>query len=181
MRILIKFCAGAEELRVLLPRGLEVLGAVVLNKGGGKLSSGGRIALELREKLEVPNRDNGCIVAASVSSSSFKLGYSRYQAGNASSLREIDVQEFENGVWDDAIFLRCKMQFKMPLYLPQSATASGIESQVVSLVICSTARFRILGILSTSGSLMIQNRSCILDAKIQRRNLSETKERVSLN
>lgn len=126
--------AEAEELRVLLPRGLEVLGAVVLNKGGGKLSSGGRIALELREKLEVPNRDNGCIVAASVSSSSFKLGYSRYQAGNASSLREIDVQEFENGVWDDAIFLRCKMQFKMPLYLPQSATASEYEEQAAEAI-----------------------------------------------
>lgn len=78
MWILIKFCVGVEELCVLLFWGLEVLGVVVFNKGGGKLLSGGWIVLELWEKFEVLNRDNGCIVVVLVLSFSFKLGYSWY-------------------------------------------------------------------------------------------------------
>lgn len=119
----------AEELRVLLPRGLEVLGAVVLGEGEGGALRAGRIAVKLREKLQVSSSERGFIVAApSVTSSSFKLDYSWYEAGNESSLRALDVEEFEGAPWDETTFLRCQLQLSMPLYLPQTASASGIYS-----------------------------------------------------
>ena len=124
---------------MLLPRGLEVLGAVVLGTVEGGALSAGRFAVKLREKLQFSGSEKGCIVAApSATSSSFKLEYSWYEVGNASSLRALDVQEFEGSPWDETTFLRCQLQLSMPLYLQQTATASGMYSQLVLLLINST-------------------------------------------
>lgn len=125
---------GAEELRLLLPRGLEVLGAVDLGQVEGGSLRAGSIALKLRKELQLPV--NGCIVAApSSGSSSFKLEYSWYEAGNQSSLQALNVQEFEGSPWEETTFFRCQLHLSLPLYLSQTATASGIYSQFVSLLI----------------------------------------------
>jgi len=112
----------AEELRILLPRGLEVLGAVDFEAGALRA---GLIALKLRKELQLPV--NGCIVASTSSCS--KLEYSWYEAGNQSSLQALDVQEFGGSPWDDTTFLRCQLHLSLPLYLPQTATASGTYTQ----------------------------------------------------
>jgi hypothetical protein len=126
--------AEAEEMRVLLPRGLEVLGAVALDEVEGGALRAGRVAVELREKLQLSSSENGCIVATpSVSSSNSKLEYRWFKAGNE-SLRALDVEEVEGSPWDETTFLRCQLHLSMPLYLPQTAAASGISSQVFFLL-----------------------------------------------
>lgn len=129
-----------EELRVLLPRGLEVLGAIDLSKGEEGLLRAGGIALKLLKELHQQLPDDGCIVAArSSASSSFKLEYSWYEAG---FLESFDVQEFEGSPWDETTFFRCELRLSLPLYLQQTATASGRHflSQFVSLLVKSDCK-----------------------------------------
>jgi hypothetical protein len=116
--------AEAEELRVLLPRGLEVLGAVDFERGPLRA---GRIALQLRKELHFPS--NGCIVAAAGVDS--KLQYSWF---DQSSLQALDVQEFDDKLWEKATFLRCQLPLRLPLYLSRTATASEYEERAAGAI-----------------------------------------------
>ncbi|KAG0504363.1 hypothetical protein KC19_11G077200 [Ceratodon purpureus] len=127
--------AEAEELRVLLPRGLKVLGAVDFGEGEGGALRAGRVAVKLREELQVAGGGKGCIVAAPLGTSSgSKLEYRWYDAGNELSLVALDVEEIEGSPWDETTFLRCQLQLSMPLYLQQTATASEYQEQAVGVI-----------------------------------------------
>ena len=103
---------------MLLPGGLEVLGAVAVGEGEGDAL---RLAVKLREELHPGSQ--GCIVAVTSSTSSAAL---EYKWCDGSTTVALDVDEVEgSSVWDESTFLRCQLQLKVPLYLPQTAAASG--------------------------------------------------------
>lgn len=144
---------------MLLPRGLEVLGAVDFEQGPLRA---GRIALQLRKELQLPS--DGCIVAAAGVDS--KLQYSWFDQW---SLQALEVQEFDDKLWEKTTFLRCQLPLRLPLYLYPTATASGtsnpktqgfeLDSQLFGEKVYCKIQFVV--VLVSSATLVMNNISII--------------------
>ena len=119
----------AEELRVLLPRGLDVLGVLLIieEKQPKNITQAGDIALKLRGRLwPGTNTHRGAIAAvAQLGGKNEIVQYSWYDGSSSSNLQALGVEIFDDGAWNDITLLRCQMQLSMPLYFVSSVEAPG--------------------------------------------------------
>jgi hypothetical protein len=124
----------AEDLRILLPRGLEIVGAVVSSSGDTAATKNGAtragdFAFGLRQELGLAansGSDGITVIAAlaveSLSTNESVMCYSWYDGSRLQLLEEEIVQEWP---WRDTCLLRCQLQLSMPLYLPSIVTLAG--------------------------------------------------------
>lgn len=113
----------------MVPRGLEVLGAVVVSEqdaAEGATTRAGDFAFKLRHKLR-PGTDNcsGIIAAVATPRTIDNVQYSWYKPGDDINMQSLEVEIIKEGLWKDTTLLRCQMQLSLPLYTSSSATASG--------------------------------------------------------
>ncbi|CAK9872819.1 unnamed protein product [Sphagnum jensenii] len=133
----------AEDLRILLPRGLEIVGAVVSSSGDtaatkNDATRAGDFAFGLQQELGLAansGSDGITVIAAlaveSLSTNESVMCYSQYDGSRLQLLEEEIVQEWP---WRDTCLLRCQLQLSMPLYLPSIVTLAEYEEQVIGSV-----------------------------------------------
>jgi hypothetical protein len=133
----------AEDLRILLPRGLEIVGAVVSSSSDtaatkNDATRAGDFAFGLRQELGLAansGSDGITVIAAlaveSLSTNESVMCYSWYDGSRLQLLEEEIVQEWP---WRDTCLLRCQLQLSMPLYLPSIVTLAEYEEQVIGSV-----------------------------------------------
>ncbi len=118
----------------MLPRGLEIVGAVVSSSGHtaatkNDATRAGDFAFGLRQELGLAansGSDGITVIAAlaveSLSTNESVMCYSWYDGSRLQLLEEEIVQEWP---WRDTCLLRCQLQLSMPLYLPSIVTLAG--------------------------------------------------------
>lgn len=112
------FHKESEDLRTLLPKGFELIGAVASGE-----DSDARAAVDaarsLRKLLYREGRD--CqLIGAVCGSDSGDLRFFVSESGNATSLEAvpsvIEERDSEKCLWENACLLRCELPIKLPVY-----------------------------------------------------------------
>ncbi|ESW09966.1 hypothetical protein PHAVU_009G170100 [Phaseolus vulgaris] len=112
------FRKESEDLRTLLPKGFEIIGAVASGE-----ESNARAAVDatrsLRKLLYGEGTDRPVIGAVSGSDSS-DLRFFVSESGNVTSLEAVpsvlEEQESEKCLWENGCLLHCELPIKLPLY-----------------------------------------------------------------
>ncbi|KAL5205601.1 hypothetical protein ABZP36_033810 [Zizania latifolia] len=135
----------AEEIRGLLVRGFDIVGALHLGSADFEADAGRALELAraLRERLfgERASHDmvGGCVDAA--------MGDIRFLVSEGDGLKAVEVTEVvwedEPGrlLWEKGCLLRCELPLKLPLYVP-SDEMSGMKARISSLIESTASNLR---------------------------------------
>uniref|UniRef100_A0A0E0MLF0 Probable Ufm1-specific protease n=1 Tax=Oryza punctata TaxID=4537 RepID=A0A0E0MLF0_ORYPU len=131
----------AEEIRGLLVRGFDIVGAVHV----GSADAGGALELArtLRERLYGERASHG-MVGGCVE---LGTGEIRFVVSEGDGVEAVEVMEvvWEDDpgrlLWEKGCLLRCELPLKLPLYVP-SDDMSGIEARFYSLIESTTSKLR---------------------------------------
>ncbi|CAN6342622.1 unnamed protein product, partial [Urochloa humidicola] len=134
----------ADEIRGLLPRGFDIVGALLVGGEGSDADAARALELAqaLRERLlgvaASHGMVGGCMDAAS--------GEIRFVASESGGMETVEgsevVWEDEPGkLWEKGCLLRCELPLKLPLYVPADEI-SGIEERFSSLIESTVAKLR---------------------------------------
>lgn len=131
--------AESDDLRVLLPKGLEVVG-VLLNEVGDltKMNRAGDFTLKLisclNPELETPTQ----VLVAYLEPGSSSLQCFLYTGHASADIEAVDQviyhEKPSTHLWANMCLLRCKMQLKVPLYVKSFANSSDYEAQLSTAV-----------------------------------------------
>jgi hypothetical protein len=123
----------SAALDCLLPRGLEVVGAIYINEGNSseRCTWAGKAAIRMQKELKnlTLSKGGSNIVAASATPGSGEIEYNLYVPGEQPELEMLEVAEdtedFKSVIWSRLCLLRCQMELALPLYLPTPPSSSG--------------------------------------------------------
>nr|ABG21970.1 expressed protein [Oryza sativa Japonica Group] len=131
----------AEEIRGLLVRGFDIVGAVHV----GSADAGGALELAraVRERLYGERASHG-MVGGCVE---LGTGEIRFVVSEGDGVEAVEVTEvvWEDDpgrlLWEKGCLLRCELLLKLPLYVPSDDT-SGIEARFYSLIESTASKLR---------------------------------------
>ncbi|XP_047179332.1 probable Ufm1-specific protease [Vigna umbellata] len=137
------FLKESEDLRTLLPKGFEIIGAVASGE-----DSDARAAVDaarsLRKLLYREGTDRP-LIGAVCGSDSGDMRFFVSESGNTTSLEAvpsvIEERDSEKCLWENACLLRCELPIKLPLYYaPKNPT--DVEKAYVQAVEALIAKLR---------------------------------------
>ncbi|CAL4907116.1 unnamed protein product [Urochloa decumbens] len=135
----------ADEIRGLLPRGFDIIGALLV--GGEGCDADAARALELAralmERLLGVAASHG-MVGGCMDSTSGEIRFVASESGGTDAVEGFEVVwEDEPGklLWEKGCLLRCELPLKLPLYVPTDEI-SGIEERFSSLIEATAAKLR---------------------------------------
>lgn len=109
----------SHDLRTLIPKGFEVIGALASGDGEADARAAVDAARALRSLLYGEGTDRP-VIGAVRGSDSGDLRFFVSESGNAASLEAvtsvIEVQHPEKHVWENGCLLHCELPIKLPLY-----------------------------------------------------------------
>ncbi|KAL3692346.1 hypothetical protein R1sor_005997 [Riccia sorocarpa] len=134
------FSAEADELHSLLPRGLEISGAIFVEDGGIKgVEKAGDLAVDMRRALGQvagPSKPVEVIVGRAVAGTGV-VEYNSYQLGEQPKVEALEISQdptdFQS-IWRNMSLLYCRMEFSVPLYLAPVPDASDYKAQLADAV-----------------------------------------------
>uniref|UniRef100_A0A0E0RG25 Probable Ufm1-specific protease n=1 Tax=Oryza rufipogon TaxID=4529 RepID=A0A0E0RG25_ORYRU len=131
----------AEEIRGLLVRGFDIVGAVHV----GSADAGGALELAraVRERLYGERASHGMVGGCvELGSGEIRFVVSEGDGVEAVEVTEV-VWEDDPGrlLWEKGCLLRCELPLKLPLYVPSDDT-SGIEARFYSLIESTASKLR---------------------------------------
>ncbi|CAJ1974999.1 unnamed protein product [Sphenostylis stenocarpa] len=114
------FAKESEDLRTLIPKGFELIGA--LASGGDSVARAALdAALALRKLLYGEGTDRP-LIGAVCGSDSGDMRFFVSESGNATSLESvasiIEERDSEKCLWENGCLLHCELPIKLPLYYP---------------------------------------------------------------
>ncbi|CAM6100954.1 unnamed protein product [Calypogeia fissa] len=120
------FQSEADALRVLLPKGLEIVGAVCVHEDSTVEGSqiAGKCALKMQNMFRqtTDSVKGATLVVASATSGSTEIEYDLYLPGESPKLEKLeiahDAEDIKTAVWGNVGLLRCQVELTVPLYLP---------------------------------------------------------------
>ncbi|CAL4892604.1 unnamed protein product [Urochloa decumbens] len=135
----------ADEIRGLLPRGFDIVGALLVDGEGSDADAARALELAsaLREGLLGVAASHG-MVGGYMDAGSGEIRFVASESGGTDAVEGLEVVwEDEPGklLWEKGCLLRCELPLKLPLYVP-SDEISGIEERFSSLIESTAAKLR---------------------------------------
>ncbi|TKW28366.1 hypothetical protein SEVIR_3G313800v4 [Setaria viridis] len=135
----------ADEIRGLLPRGFDIVGALLVDGEGSDADAARALELAraLRERLLGVAVSHG-MVGGSMDAASGEIRFVTSESGGTDAVEGLEVVwEDEPGrlLWEKGCLLHCELPLKLPLYVPADEI-SGIEERFSSLIESTTAELR---------------------------------------
>ncbi|KAF8659629.1 hypothetical protein HU200_058386 [Digitaria exilis] len=135
----------ADEIRGLLPRGFDIVGALLVGSEGSDADAARALELAraLRERLLGVAASHG-MVGGCMDASSGEIRFVASESGGRDAAEGLEVVwEDDPGtlLWEKGCLLRCELPLKLPLYVPADEI-SGIEERFSSLVESTAAKLR---------------------------------------
>ncbi|CAL5093952.1 unnamed protein product [Urochloa decumbens] len=135
----------ADEIRGLLPRGFDIVGALLVDGEGSDADAARalKLASALREGLLGVAVSHG-MVGGYMDAGSGEIRFVASESGGTDAVEGLEVVwEDEPGklLWEKGCLLRCELPLKLPLYVP-SDEISGIEERFSSLIESTAAKLR---------------------------------------
>ncbi|KAL2635471.1 hypothetical protein R1flu_006950 [Riccia fluitans] len=134
------FSAEADELHSLLPRGLEISGAIFVDNGGTKdVEKAGELAVNMRKALGQaagPSKPVEVIVGRAAADTGM-VEYNLYEPGEPPKVETLGTGEDptpSQSIWRNLSLLYCRMEFTVPLYLAPVPSASDYKAQLSDAV-----------------------------------------------
>ncbi|BFI30697.1 Ufm1-specific protease 2 [Marchantia polymorpha subsp. ruderalis] len=131
----------ADELQFIVPRGLEILGAIVVDDGGPEgVQKAGEYALKMRSMLgqSAASAKSVDVISGISVDASGNVEYHLYQPGEPPNIELLEINQnsndFDATVWRNLSLLYCQMEFNVPLYLSATPNASDYTAQLVDAV-----------------------------------------------
>ncbi|OEL15557.1 putative Ufm1-specific protease [Dichanthelium oligosanthes] len=133
------------EIRGLLPRGFDIVGALLVGGEGSDADAARALELAraLRERLLGVAASHG-MVGGCMDVASGEIRFVASESSGTDAVEEFEiVWEDEPGrlLWEKGYLLRCELPLKLPLYLPADEI-SGIEERFSSLIESTAAKLR---------------------------------------
>ncbi|KAL6854361.1 hypothetical protein ACP4OV_019264 [Aristida adscensionis] len=137
----------ADEIRGLLPRGFDIVGALLVGAEGSGADAAAARALELaqalRERLFGERASHG-MIGGCMDATTGEIRFVASEDDGSQAVEGSEVRwEDESGrlLWEKGCLLRCELPLKLPLYVPTDDMA-GIEKRFSSLIESTTAKLR---------------------------------------
>lgn len=123
----------SDELQFIVPRGLEILGAIVVDDGGPEgVQKAGEYAVKMRSMLgqSAASAKSVDVISGISVDASGNVEYHLYQPGEPPNIELLEINQnsndFDATVWRNLSLLYCQMEFNVPLYLSATPNASGL-------------------------------------------------------
>ncbi|XP_057727116.1 probable Ufm1-specific protease isoform X2 [Arachis stenosperma] len=136
----------SAELRTLIPKGFEVIGALAYGADAdADAQAAVHAARRLRKLLYGEEEGDNRPVIGAVTAGSGELKFFVSESGKSNSLEEVDsvVEEehSEKYVWENGCLVRCELPIKLPVYYPLKNT-SDVEKAFVRAIEAVVAKLR---------------------------------------
>lgn len=131
------YAAEADDLQVLLPRGLKVIGALFVSDTNGRDNAlkVGDICSKLRKYLLPMQNESSFVIGVAATMNKDDIEYFIYMEGNSSSIEAfktvIHEEKSAQYLWDAACLLHCQMSLNLPVYLASNKSSEEQFSLVV--------------------------------------------------
>lgn len=130
------YTAEADDLQVLLPRGLEVIGALFVSDAKSRCNALKAVDIFLKLRRYLPSMQNGSsFVSGAAAISTEDIDYFVYTMGMSSLVETFDAVIYEEKpaqyLWDIACLLYCQMSLSLPVYLSSNKSSEEQFSLVV--------------------------------------------------
>lgn len=131
------YAAEADDLRVLLPRGLKVVGALFVSDTNGRDNAikAGDICSKLRRYLLPMQNESSFVIGVAATINTDDTEYFMYMEGKSSSIEAfktvIHEEKSAQYLWDTACLLHCQMSLNLPVYLSSNKSSEEQFSLVV--------------------------------------------------
>ncbi|WOL12793.1 putative Ufm1-specific protease [Canna indica] len=135
------FSREADEIRMLLLRGFDIIGALFICDGNRE--KGAQKAIEVSRKMRNVLFGDGDhdLIGAAADLITDNIHYFVSHSKNLERTEEVSTVVYEDNpekyVWEKACLLRCELEFKLPIFIPQDKTSDVAE--IVSLSIDAAA------------------------------------------
>lgn len=129
--------AEADDLQVLLPRGLEVIGALFVSNTSGRDNAikAGDTCSKLRRYLLPMQKESSFVIGAAATINTDDIEYFIYMEGKSSSIEAFKTVIHEKKpaqyLWDTACLLHCQMSLNLPVYFTSNKSPEEQFSLVV--------------------------------------------------
>ncbi|XP_057971758.1 probable Ufm1-specific protease isoform X2 [Malania oleifera] len=128
------FPKESEDLRMLMPRGLDIVGALVVGEADEKFAGeAADAARSMRNLLLGEDYEIRDVLGGVAELDSGKVHFFVSRTGNLSGLESVNSVAYENQdhperqVWDRGCLLRCKLPIKLPFYFPGNRQSGADE------------------------------------------------------
>jgi hypothetical protein len=133
----------ADEIRVLLPRGFDIVGALLVGGEGSHADAAHalELACALRERL-LGVAVSHVMVGGSMDATSGKIRFVASESSGTDAVEGLDVVwEDEQGrlLWEKGCLLHCELPLKLPLYVPADEI-SGKCFKFIYLLACYSTK-----------------------------------------
>jgi hypothetical protein len=123
------FVDVTDDLQVLLPRGLKVIGALFVSDTNGRDNAlkVGDICSKLRKYLLPMQNESSFVIGVAATINKDDIEYFIYMEGNSSSIEAfktvIHEEKSAQYLWDAACLLHCQMSLNLPVYLASNKSS----------------------------------------------------------
>ncbi|XP_006852259.2 probable Ufm1-specific protease isoform X1 [Amborella trichopoda] len=140
------YAAEADDMRTLLLRGFDIIGALVIGDGD-PLENASKAANAACNMTKWLNRDheNAGVIGAAYDLNNGKVQYFFFGSGSDTKPEAFDSvlceENPEKYLWERGCLLRCELSIRLPVYLPTNRPSADVEGLFTSLIDETTARF----------------------------------------
>ena len=116
---------GTDDLKTLLLRGFDVVGALLVSNGQLEDNSSRAIATSLKmRKFLFNSQEEYDMIGATSDLESSEIHFFFSEATKHKSIQALSniiyVDNPKNYIWDTGCLLRCELEFKLPVFIPVS-------------------------------------------------------------
>ncbi|XP_028555996.1 probable Ufm1-specific protease isoform X4 [Dendrobium catenatum] len=132
------FTKEADDIRTLLIRGFDIVGALLINNGDMEFNArkAAEASCKMRSYLSV-NAEHHDIIGAAADLNSDSIQFFKYEMGNFKNVESFSTISYETDpeklVWEKGCLTRCELALKFPIYSPGNI-ASDMEDMFSSLI-----------------------------------------------
>ncbi|KAI5066454.1 hypothetical protein GOP47_0019078 [Adiantum capillus-veneris] len=129
--------AESADIRTLLPKGLEIVGAVLNEEGGLETARrAAEIALKLSKVFNNPSMSSSGLIVACLSTVQTQI--LQFYHGTRQSLSPVDATFYNENpsahLWESMCLLHCKLLLTVPLYATSFASPADYGSQLSAAI-----------------------------------------------
>ncbi|KAI7727432.1 hypothetical protein M8C21_020437 [Ambrosia artemisiifolia] len=133
----------SDDIRALLPRGFEVIGALIAGTANENVERSARVAIDASSKLRkaLLQSENQSLVGGVVDPSSGEVRFFVFDAGVESVSTVVYEEEPEKYVWERGCVLSCELPVKLPV-IYSVEERKGAEDMLTRAIEAVVTKFR---------------------------------------